>query len=133
MRKILQIIFVLYVLFLTFLLIVHNPFAVVPVNEEMVEGGFGISLTPHILSFLVLAVLGLCARFRHPGWLFLGMVAYAGVTELLQGALNPWFGRYCDVYDFVENLQGLAYGGAGWWLACVGLPRLVKGKSRKND
>ncbi len=132
MRKWLRITFVLYVIFLTFLLVVHNPFALVPVDEETVEGGFGIGLTPHILAFLLLAVLGLCARFRHPGWLFLGMIAYAGATEILQGLLNPWFGRYCDIYDFVENLQGLAYGGAGWWIVNVGIPR-VMGPKKKSE
>lgn len=116
-RNWLQRIFILYVIFLSYLLIIDNPFAVVPIDEELVEEGFGLCLTPHLLSFIVLAILGLCARFRRPGWLYFGMFLYAGGTELLQGALNPWLGRCCDPYDFVENVQGLLFGGAGWWIS----------------
>jgi len=113
----LQLIFWLYLLFLSFLLIVHNPFAYVPIDEELAEKGFGLSLSPHVLSFLLLAVLGLCARFRHPGRLYFGLFLYAGLTELLQGALHPWLGRYCDLIDFADNVQGLLYGGLGWWIS----------------
>lgn len=116
-RSPLQVIFALYVLALSFLLIVHNPFAYVPIDEEMVEEGFGLNLTPHVLAFSLLAILGLVARFRHPGWLYLGMFAYAAGTELLQGLLNPWFGRYCDWVDFVDNVQGLVYGGLGFLIS----------------
>lgn len=116
-RSPLQVIFALYVLALSFLLIVHNPFAYVPIDEEMVEEGFGLNLTPHVLAFSLLAILGLVARFRHPGWLYLGMFAYAAGTELLQGLLNPWLGRCCDWIDFVDNVQGLVYGGLGFLLS----------------
>ncbi len=118
-REWFQVIFILYVLFLSFLLLIHNPFAYVPVDEEMVEKGFGLNLSPHVLAFVFLAILGLSARFRHSGWLYLGMFAYAGGTELLQGWLHPWFGRYCDWIDFWDNVQGLIYGGLGWWLPTV--------------
>lgn len=116
-RRGLQWIFAWYVVFLSYLLIIDNPFAVVPIDEELVENGFGLCLTPHLLSFLVLSVLGFAARFRRPGWLYFGMFLYAGGTELLQGALSPWLGRCCDLADFVENVQGLLFGGAGWWLS----------------
>lgn len=133
-RGAIQRLFVLYLLFLTFLLVIHNPFAVVPVDEELVESGFGLSLTPHILSFIVLAVLGLAARFRHSGWLYAGLFVYAGATELLQGALHPWLGRYCDWFDFVENVQGLVYGGLGWWIPNVLFRKLLGTKgSREKD
>lgn len=125
-RNFLKIVFVFYVLFLSYLLIIENPFAVVPIDEELVEKGFGLSLSPHVLSFLVLAVLGLAARFRHPVWLYFGMFAYAGGTELLQGALSPWLGRCCDFADFCDDVFGLIYGGLGWWIPCVALKKWGK-------
>ncbi len=127
----LQVIFVLYVFFLSFLLIVHNPFAYVPIDEEMVEEGFGLNITPHVLSFSLLAILGFAARFRRPGWLYLGMFAYAAGTELLQGLLNPWLGRCCDWVDFLDNVQGLVYGGLGFWLSSRFQLRCLSGW-RKN-
>lgn len=114
LKKPLQAVFWAYVLFLSFLLIIHNPFAYVPVDEELVEQGFGLSLSPHVLSFSVLAILGFAARFHHPWWMFFGLFLYAGGTELLQGALHPWLGRYCDIWDFWDNVQGLIYGGLAW-------------------
>ena len=123
--KTIRIGFILYWLALTFLLLVYNPFEFAPIDEEFVEDGFGIGMDAHVLTFLLLAVLGMASRFRRP-WMWAGIfVLYAGATEYLQG----FTGRCCDLADFINNLLGLAFGLAGWFITIL-LHRLFR---RKKD
>lgn len=122
-----RITFFLYWIFLTVLLLVWNPFAVVPIDEELVEEGFGVGLDPHTLTFLILAVLGLASRFRHAVWLWFGMLVYAGATEWVQG----WTGRCPDWADFAHNVAGLVFGTLGW-LSVVGLRRVGRRREKSG-
>ncbi|MDO4550189.1 MAG: VanZ family protein [Planctomycetia bacterium] len=97
---------------LTFLLLVYNPFAYVPVEEEVVEQGFYIGLNSHMMVFLILAVLVCACRWPRMGVIWGILIFYAVGTEFLQG----FTGRCPDWVDVYYNLLGLFCGGAGWWL-----------------
>lgn len=118
-----RIIFIGYWLFLTFVLLVYNPFAYVPIDEEFVEHGFGIELDAHVAAFILLGVLGMVSRYRHPGLLLVVFLLYAGITEYLQG----FTGRYPDWNDVLNNSLGLLYGCGGWWI-CTRLPHGLRRK-----
>ena len=90
---------------LTFLLLVYNPFEWVPVDEELVEKNFGIGLDPHTGTFFLLGILAWASRFARPWWVLLGLIAYGGLTEYLQG----FTGRFPDWVDFGHNTLGLVY------------------------
>ena len=111
MTRAVRILFVLYWSALTFLLLIHNPFAWVPLDEEEVYNGFGLGLGPHFLTFCMLAILMLACRWRRV-WVWWGvLVAYACLTEVVQG----FTGRSPDVEDAIQNLLGLAVGGLVWY------------------
>lgn len=121
MRYVTRVIFWLYAAFLTFVLLVYNPFDYVPLDEEAVEKGFGLGLDPHVMTFLLLAVLAWACRWRRAWLVAVLMVVYAVVTEILQG----FTGRCPDEVDVLHNLLGLAYGSAGWFIA-AGVRRRVR-------
>ncbi|MDO4574373.1 MAG: VanZ family protein [Planctomycetia bacterium] len=118
-----RIIFIAYWLFLSFVLLVYNPFAFVPIDEEFVEHGFGIELDAHVAVFILLGVLGMVSHYRRPGWLFVVFLLYAGITEYLQG----FTGRCPDWNDVLNNSLGLMYGCGGWWI-CRKLPHGLRRK-----
>lgn len=106
-----------YGIFLTILLLVYNPFAIVPVDEELVEQGFGIHLDAHVAAFIVLGVLGLASRYGQAWKMVLALVIYGGLTEFLQG----FTGRCPDWCDTLNNGLGVLYAWGGWsvtqWLS----------------
>ena len=112
MKLAIRILFGLYWAALTFLLLVYNPFEWVPIDEEFVERGFGINLSPHTLTFLLLAILMCACRWKWTAAMWGALVAYAFLTEYLQG----FTGRTPDWADVFDNLVGLAVGGFAWWL-----------------
>ena len=110
--RFLRVLFVVYWVTLTFLLLVYNPFEWVPVDETLVEKNFGVGLDPHTATFLLLGALGFASRFERP-WRLLGiLVIYGGLTEILQG----FTGRCPDWVDFAHNTLGLAYAALCWML-----------------
>ena len=119
MNRAIRIIFWIYWAALTFLLLIHNPFAYVPLDEEEVYNGFGLGLGPHFLTFMMLAILMCACRWKRVWVWWCVLVAYACLTEVVQG----FTGRSPDVADAVQNLLGLACGAAGW-----GLAHLVRGR-----
>lgn len=124
MRYVTRVIFWLYVAFLTFVLLVYNPFEFAPDGTEaLVEKGFGLGLDPHVMTFLLLAVLAWACRWRRAWLVAVLLVAYAVVTEFLQ----PLTGRFLDKVDIFHNLLGLACGSAGWFIA-VG----VRGRMKRR-
>ncbi|MDO4571177.1 MAG: hypothetical protein Q4D38_12380 [Planctomycetia bacterium] len=125
---IIRAIFVAYWIFLTILLLVWNPFAIVPIDEELVEKGFGLYLDAHVLTFLILSVLMLSSRLRRWwGW-FVVLILYAGATEYLQG----YTGRCPDWIDFGKNVEGLLYGLMGWGV-CRFFHRKMRGRSETRS
>ncbi len=129
MRYAVRVIFWLYTAFLTFVLLVKNPFDWMPVQleEEAVNDGFGLHLSPHVLTFLLLAVLAWACRWRRPWLVAVLLAAYAVGTEVLQN----FTGRCMDPWDMLDNLMGLAWGSAGWFFV-VGVRRLGRRKTRKT-
>lgn len=122
--KIIRTGFVLYWILLTVLLMVYNPFAVVPMDEEFVEGGFGIGMDAHVLTFILLTILGMASRFRRAWMWVLIFVLYAGVTEYFQ----DYTGRCSDWADFFNNLLGIGFGLIGW-LVTIKLHGLFRRKT----
>ena len=118
-----------YLIFLTALLLTADPSSMIGI-----KGGTPLvlrSLMPyaHLLSFSVLAVLALVARWPVPRWtLVILLVVYSGTTEVAQSFLPP---RAAEWLDWLQNLGGIAIGVAVCWsLSTVG--RLV-GLREDND
>lgn len=122
-----------YWIFLTVLLLVYNPFAIVPVDEELVEQGFGIHLDAHVAAFIVLGVLGLASRYGRSWKIALGLVIYGGLTEYLQG----FTGRCPDWCDTLNNGLGILYAWGGWslvqWFPGRGAFRKKGEEEKKSD
>lgn len=111
-RKWVRICFFLYWIALTFLLLVTNPFSYLPVEEQSLHNFSAISLDPHILTFLFLAVLcGVC-HWNHAWRIWVILFFYAGLTEILQA----YTGREPDMIDVAHNFLGLTLGASGCWI-----------------
>ncbi|WP_434440517.1 VanZ family protein [Lentzea sp. E54] len=65
----------------------------------------------HTLLFALLAFTGLYARIPH---ILLALVAYAGVSEVLQQVITPLH-RSGDVVDALVDVAGIALGWATAW------------------
>jgi VanZ family protein len=103
--------FVVYLIVLTVLLLAKDPRELVGMPPTL------LAVLAHLLSFLVLTVLAMAARWPVPGWLVLScLLAYAGGTELLQGFLG-W--RTAEWVDFFQDLAGIGLGAAVYWLGRV--------------
>lgn len=102
-----------YWIFLTVLLLVPNPAAVVGLNSVPIFpwGKFGI----HLSFFTLLSVLANFSRWPKSlsRWLLAFMAIYGIATEALQ-LLVPH--RTSQVIDGVENLLGIALGAIIYWL-----------------
>jgi glycopeptide antibiotics resistance protein len=101
-----------YWLFLTVLLLVPNPAALLGLKEvpSLPWGKFGI----HLLAFTILSVLVHSLRWpKRLAWSPLVFLAiYAVATEFSQRFVFP---RTARVMDGLENLLGIALGAAIYW------------------
>jgi VanZ family protein len=81
----------------------------------------------HLVSFAVLAILALMARWPIPRWgIALVLVVYAGMTEMVQGVMPP---RKAEWGDWIQDLAGIVVGVAiCWGIATV--VRLLAGSRR---
>lgn len=104
----------IYLAFLTVLLVVRNPLDLFG-NRELVVVAFRlVGFLVHFLTFTLLGWLMLAARFRlRTDLLLASLIAYAGATELAQFTIP---GRTADVLDFAQDVAGLALGSCGWWI-----------------
>jgi len=103
--------FLVYAILLTTLLLIRKP-------QELlgIEHVFWGELT-HLLTFLVLAVLTMAARWPVSArGVVLCLVAYATATELLQDLL-PW--RSAEWEDWLQDLAGIAIGTVIWWIVAT--------------
>jgi hypothetical protein len=109
-----------YLIFLTALLLTADPASLIGIPASLIgiKGGTPLllqALMPyaHLLSFMVLAVLALLARWPVPRWaLVLLMVVYSGTTEVAQSFLPP---RAAEWLDWLQNLGGIAIGVSVCW------------------
>ena len=103
-----------YWIFLTVLLLVPNPAALVHLQRvpTFPWGKFGI----HLIAFTILSVLVHTTRWPKRSWwpLIAILVLYGITTETLQLFVPH---RSARVMDAVENILGIAIGAGIYWLA----------------
>jgi VanZ family protein len=99
-----------YWLLLTVLLLAPDPFELLGMSRPTDSTGRRVE---HFALFVALALLVCASRLRMRGGGLAGLlVAYALITESLQGFIPT---RSLELLDYLENLLGLAVGGAIWW------------------
>lgn len=111
-----KIVFVIYLITLTVLLLSNDPEKIVGVQPLLWH-----LLKPavHLLSFLVLGILAMAARWPLACWLLvLCLLAYASGTELLQGPLSR---RTPDWADWFQDVAGILIAVAIYRLGETGL------------
>jgi VanZ family protein len=100
-----------YIIYLSALLFAPDP-------AQLIGGqvpGFLQAIMPlaHIVSFFVLAVLTLSARWPLPQWAVVVVMAiYGGMTEIVQYFLPT---RHAAWLDWLRDLTGIALGTAAFW------------------
>ncbi len=123
MRIIAQLACYCYWIFLTVLLLVPDPAAMVGLERVPIFpwGKFGI----HLIAFTILSVLVHASRWSKRLWwpLIVLLVVYGITTETLQ-LLVPH--RTARVMDGVENILGIAAGAGIYWLGLRTLGRHLK-------
>jgi hypothetical protein len=102
---------VAYLVFLTMLLLAADPLGVVGLV------GVGGAIPPllqvcmplaHLMSFCLLSILTLAARWPIPRWaLIVFLLAYGGTTEIAQSFLPP---RSAEWTDWFQDIVGIAIG-----------------------
>ena len=81
----------------------------------------------HLLSFSVLAVLALMARWPVPRWaIVVLMAAYGGMTEIVQGFFPP---RTPEWLDWLQDLAGIAVGAALCWIVALAARAVLQTQS----
>jgi VanZ family protein len=102
-----------YLLFLTVLLVVRNPLEWFGHQDLIVSAFQLIGFIVHFVTFAILAIVMLAARWPLKNTVLIGLLAvYAASTELIQG---PIPNRSPEWVDFLQDLAGLAAGAALWW------------------
>lgn len=103
----------IYLGLLTVLLVVRNPLDLFGRQEYVVEAFRLLGFIVHFLTFSLLGWLMLASRWMVRGEvLFAGLVIYAALTELVQFAIP---GRSPALFDFAQDVAGLAVGALVWW------------------
>lgn len=127
-----------YLVFLTMLLLAANPWGLARVVGM---GGVGEAIPPslqvclpfaHLVSFCLLSMLTLAARWPIPRWaLIVFLVAYGGTTEIAQSFLPP---RCAEWTDWLQDIVGIAIGAVFCWaLGTVGRRLAGLGKTRGGE
>jgi hypothetical protein len=115
--------FIGYWIFLTALLLVRNPAALIGLHKipYFPWGDFGI----HLIAFTGLGFLANAARWpKRPGWLMIAVIVVYGIaTELLQPLFPP---RTLEVMDGIEDILGIAAGSLIYWLMLWLLQRYLR-------
>jgi VanZ family protein len=108
---------ILYLVFITLLLLTADPTRLTGLGSRLPWLLARLMPTAHLLSFMVLAFLSLCARWPAPRWSVVLMLAlYGGMTEIVQGFVPP---RTPEWADWFQDLAGIALGAAAWWAAAM--------------
>jgi VanZ family protein len=120
-----------YVVFLSLLLLSPNPARVIGVSGELPWLLRTLMPYAHLLSFSVLAVLMLLARWPLPRWsIVLLLAAYGGATEIIQGFVPP---RTPEWADWFQDVGGVAAGTAVCSLVALLLIRVSHYVRRTAD
>ena len=114
MRTVLLFVCLAYWVFLTALLLVPDPAALVGLHRvpTFPWGDIGI----HFTAFTILTVMVHTTRWpQRPGWVVMALlVLYAMATESLQAFVPP---RTVELLDYTENILGVVAGSGVYWLA----------------
>jgi VanZ family protein len=116
MRIVFRLVCLAYWAFLTALLLVSDPAALVGLERvpkfPWGNGDIGI----HFTAFTTLALMVHVTRWpRRPGWIVTGLlVCYGLTTETLQVFVPH---RSVELLDYTENVLGVAAGSGLYWLA----------------
>ena len=106
-----------YVVFLSLLLLTADPKLVIGVRGELPWILETLMPWAHLLSFSVLAVLMLLARWPMPRWsVVLILAVYGGATEIIQGFVPP---RTPEWMDWFQDVSGVAVGAALCWIVVL--------------
>jgi VanZ family protein len=110
-----------YVLFLTALLLTPNPNRVVGYGDDLPNWLAALLPIAHLLSFFLLTVLFLAARWPVPWWLWIAvLIGYGAATEGAQGLIPS---RTPDWEDWFQDMAGVLLGvivcGAGCLLIAL--------------
>ena len=113
MRALRLVLCLAYWAFLTVLLLVPDPAAVVGLKRvPMFPWG---DIGTHFTAFTILALLVHASRWpKCPGWPVSVLLAYAIATESLQAIVPP---RTVEIKDYIENVLGVVVGSAIFWTA----------------
>lgn len=112
-RSVSRTVSIVYLAFLTVLLVVRNPLDWFGQQELIVSAFQLFGVVVHFVTFAILAILMLLARWPLRPTVLIGLLAvYAALTELIQG---PIPNRSPQWDDFVQDLAGLAFGVVLYW------------------
>ena len=131
MQRAMRIACVGYVVFLTLLLLTANPARLIGVRGELPWLLQALMPWAHLLSFAVLVVVMLLARWPVPRWsIVLVLAIYGGATEIIQGFVPP---RTPEWMDWFQDLSGVAAGAGLCWIVAllIGRTSLGRWSSRK--
>jgi VanZ family protein len=108
------ILFWLLISVITFLLLMEqNPSVViVPYLDKVI----------HAMLFAMLTAIGYLAYVKHRLWLYLGLICYGAMTELLQGTYTQT--RHASIGDWMADVVGV--------LLCVILINKLKSLAQRH-
>jgi len=112
-RIVIQLACFCYWIFLTVLLLVPNPAALVGLRQVPIFpwGKFGI----HLMFFTILSVLVHATRWpKRPWWPLIALLVVYGITTETLQLFVPH--RSARVMDAIENILGIAAGAGIYWL-----------------
>ena len=105
MRRIMRIVCLAYVAFLTLLLLSPDPARVISSTGRLPPILHTLMPCAHLLSFSVLATAMLLARWPMPRWVTVLILAmYGGATEIIQGFIPPRTPRWGDWFQDVVGV-----------------------------
>jgi VanZ family protein len=115
MQYLIRAVAVAYLVFLTVLLWTSDPARLVSWDGQLPQVLRWLMPAAHLLSFWVLGVLMLSARWSLPSWgVVLILATYAGLTEIVQGLLPS---RTPEWIDWFQDMAGIALGAGLCWAA----------------
>ena len=117
MQSLMRVVCIAYLILLTVLLVAVDPLRWIGVRGTAPSMLRWLLPMAHLLSFWLLALLALTARWPAPRWAIgLVLVLYAGLTELGQGFL-PW--RTAEWGDWLQDVAGIGAAAVVCWVSSM--------------
>jgi VanZ family protein len=83
--------------FVTFLLLIEQ--------EKSITAIVHLDKIIHATVFAIVTAVGYLAYAKYPWWLYLGIITYGGLTELLQDIYT--LTRHASIYDWIADIAGV--------------------------